>query len=171
VTARRRVVVAQGRDGASVVHSDETLPEVVLAPSGGELTVLWGDDDPPRLPASVSTVLPGTFLPPPRGWRAAILTFPPAGHPAPPDRAGTVLPDLAERMRSGGGRGMHATPTVDVVHVLAGELVMELDHGQTVRLGTGDTVVQNGTRHGWRNPGAVPATLILLVVGATEATP
>jgi mannose-6-phosphate isomerase-like protein (cupin superfamily) len=166
VTGRRRVVVAHDQDAAAAVFSDDTIPEVALAPSGAELTVLWGTDDPTVLPASVGADLPSTFLPPPGGWRAAILSFPPGGQPAPAEGVGTVLPDLAERMRVGGGRGMHATPTVDVVHVLAGELLMELDHGEIVALRVGDTVVQNGTRHGWRNVGSVPATLLLLMVGA-----
>ena len=166
MSARRRVVVAHDPDGTSRVVADDALPEVVLAPSGGELTVLWGADEPIRLPASVATALPESFIPPSGGWRAAILSFPPAGHPPPAEGTGTVLPDLAERMRSGGGRGMHDTPTVDVVHLLAGELVMELDHGETVRLIAGDSVVQNGTRHSWRNPGSVSATLLLLMVGA-----
>jgi hypothetical protein len=30
-------------------------------------------------------------------------------------------------------------------------------------------VVQNGTRHRWRNPGDVPARLALFVVGAQHA--
>jgi len=167
VSARRRVIVGHGPDGASRVVADQVVPTVVLAPSGGELTVLGGADELLGLPVAVAVDLPDTFIPPPGGWRAAILSFPPVGHPPPAEGTGTVLPDLAERMRAGGGRGMHDTPTVDVVHLLSGELVMELDHGENVRLAPGDTVVQNGTRHGWRNPGPVPATLLLLMVGAS----
>ncbi|MGH3190707.1 MAG: hypothetical protein ACRDOL_26285 [Streptosporangiaceae bacterium] len=43
---------------------------------------------------------------------------------------------------------MHTTNSVDYVVVLDGDLWLELDDGQLTRLGPGDTVAQNGTRHG-----------------------
>ena len=36
---------------------------------------------------------------------------------------------------------------------------MELDDGATVHLVAGDIVVQQATRHGWRNKGENPATI------------
>jgi quercetin dioxygenase-like cupin family protein len=67
---------------------------------------------------------------------------------------------------------MHTTPTIDFEVVLAGEAILELDDGATVHLRTGDTVVQNGTRHRWANPGDVPATLVVFMCGAHhEVTP
>jgi len=53
--------------------------------------------------------------------------------------------------------------------VLDGTVILELDDGAEVTLRPGDTVVQNGTRHRWRNPGDVPARLALFVVGAEHA--
>ena len=50
--------------------------------------------------------------------------------------------------------------------VLEGTVILELDDGAEVTLHQGDTVVQNGTRHRWRNPGDVPARLALFVCGA-----
>jgi quercetin dioxygenase-like cupin family protein len=50
--------------------------------------------------------------------------------------------------------------------VLDGDLWLELDDGQLTRLGPGDTVVQNGTRHAWRNLSANPATVAVVQVGA-----
>jgi quercetin dioxygenase-like cupin family protein len=55
---------------------------------------------------------------------------------------------------------MHTSATVDVGVVLAGQIVLELDDGATVTLQAGDTMVQNGTRHRWSNPGDVPAVLV-----------
>ena len=46
------------------------------------------------------------------------------------------------------------------------EVSLELDDGATVTLGPGDTVVQNGTRHRWSNPGDVPAVIAVFLVGA-----
>jgi hypothetical protein len=47
--------------------------------------------------------------------------------------------------------------------------VLELDDGAEVTLHPGDTVVQNGTRHRWRNLGDTPARLALFICGASHA--
>jgi quercetin dioxygenase-like cupin family protein len=67
--------------------------------------------------------------------------------------------------------GMHVTQTVDYVVVLDGQIWLELDDGQLVSLRQGDTVVQNGTRHAWRNLGTQAATLAVVMVGAPRAEP
>lgn len=61
---------------------------------------------------------------------------------------------------------MHTNKPVDYVVVLDGDLWMELDDGQLTRLGPGDTVVQNGTGHAWRNLGEKRATVAVVQVGA-----
>ncbi|MCU1374668.1 MAG: cupin [Actinomycetia bacterium] len=166
MTAHRRVVVGHAADGSSFVAADEQVDEVVLAPRGNRLAMLWGRDDVAALPAPVEGGLPPGFLPPAGGWRASLLTFPPDDTPLLPEGEGVGLPDLGAQMAKGGGRGMHTTPTVDVVLVVGGELWLEVDDGSEVRLQAGDTVVQNGTRHGWRNKSGAPATLALFMVGA-----
>lgn len=47
---------------------------------------------------------------------------------------------------------MHRTLSIDYCMVLAGTLELVLDDGKTVALKEGDTVVQRGTNHAWRNP-------------------
>jgi len=54
---------------------------------------------------------------------------------------------------------MHTTDSVDYVLVLDGEVWLELDDGELTRLRAGDTVIQNGTRHAWRNQGTESVTL------------
>jgi quercetin dioxygenase-like cupin family protein len=44
-----------------------------------------------------------------------------------------------------------------------------LDDGETVALKAGDVVIQNATRHAWRNPGTKPATLIFVLIGARRS--
>ena len=61
---------------------------------------------------------------------------------------------------------MHTTATIDYGVVLSGEATLELDDGAKVVLRTGDTYVQNGTRHRWSNTGAVPAVLAVVLLGA-----
>jgi quercetin dioxygenase-like cupin family protein len=62
--------------------------------------------------------------------------------------------------------GMHTTDTIDFEVVLEGEIWLELDDGATMHLRPGDTVVQNGTRHAWRNNGTETARLAVFICGA-----
>ena len=64
---------------------------------------------------------------------------------------------------------MHTTATIDFEVILRGEVILELDDGAQRRLRAGDTVVQNGTRHRWRNPGSEPAVMAVFMVGVPNA--
>ena len=64
---------------------------------------------------------------------------------------------------------MHTTDTIDFEVVLEGTVVLELDDGAEVTLRPGDTVVQNGTRHRWRNGGDTPARFAYVICGASHA--
>jgi mannose-6-phosphate isomerase-like protein (cupin superfamily) len=64
--------------------------------------------------------------------------------------------------------GMHTSQTVDYIVVLSGEVDLELDAGERRRLRAGDCVIQNATRHAWRNPGSVDCVMAVVVVGARE---
>lgn len=61
---------------------------------------------------------------------------------------------------------MHATDTTDVTLVLAGKAMLEMGDGSVVEVNTGDTVVQHGTLHEWRNPYDEPCVLAVTLVGA-----
>jgi NAD(P)-dependent dehydrogenase (short-subunit alcohol dehydrogenase family) len=45
---------------------------------------------------------------------------------------------------------------------------LELDDAKTIHLKRGDVVVQNGTRHAWRNKGTAPVTMLFFLNGAKE---
>ncbi|PYI07337.1 hypothetical protein BO78DRAFT_341423, partial [Aspergillus sclerotiicarbonarius CBS 121057] len=47
---------------------------------------------------------------------------------------------------------MHRTRSLDYGIVLEGEIIMELDSGETRLLKKGDIAVQRATMHAWRNP-------------------
>jgi mannose-6-phosphate isomerase-like protein (cupin superfamily) len=64
--------------------------------------------------------------------------------------------------------GMHTTDTFDFEVVLEGTVILELDGGVEVTLNAGDTVVQNGTRHRWKNPGDKPARMAVFICGASH---
>ncbi|MGE0253158.1 MAG: cupin domain-containing protein [Alphaproteobacteria bacterium] len=67
-------------------------------------------------------------------------------------------------MPAGSRREMHRTDTVDYGIVLAGEVWMVLDVGETL-LRTGDVVVQRGTNHAWQNRSGRPARMAFVNLG------
>jgi quercetin dioxygenase-like cupin family protein len=75
------------------------------------------------------------------------------------------LPGLAQHLEVD-HPGMHTTATIDFEVVLSGTVTLELDDGAKMSLGPGDTVVQNGTRHAWRNPFSEPCRMVVFLVGA-----
>lgn len=174
----RRVVTGHDADGKAVVVSDERVAPVrpSLLP-GTEFHRLWGGDEPPRFPDRGTLPEHGSYFPPVGGFRFGYFTLPPDDGRGVPEgldvqaalaELDEVLPGLAGHMEPD-DPGMHTTATVDFEVVLAGEVALELDDGATVRLGPGDTVVQNGTRHRWSNPGGEPAVLAVFIVGAHHA--
>src|ERR1700716_575883 len=52
--------------------------------------------------------------------------------------------------------------------VLDGELWLEHDDGETVALPASDFVVQQATRHGWRNKGPRPATIAFFTLDGSD---
>jgi quercetin dioxygenase-like cupin family protein len=48
-------------------------------------------------------------------------------------------------------RGFHVTRTTDLIYILSGRVLLDLD-ASTVELGTGDAVVLQAANHAWRNP-------------------
>lgn len=63
---------------------------------------------------------------------------------------------------------MHTTDSIDYGVVISGEVYLELDDGVEVLLKPEDCVVQNGTRHAWRNRGSVPCLMAFVMIGATR---
>ncbi len=170
----RRVVTGHSSEGKAVVASDDEVApiELDLLP-GYEFHRLWGADSTVTVPDDGSAPPAAAYFPPVDGFRFGLFTVPPdsAAGPGDIDLEGALaqmelgLPGMAAHMEPD-HPGMHTTDTVDYEYVVSGEVVLELDDGVEVHLGPGDTVVQNGTRHAWRNRGSVPAVLVVVLVGA-----
>jgi mannose-6-phosphate isomerase-like protein (cupin superfamily) len=141
---------------------------------GWEFHRLWGADAHPNFPDDGSPTPQPTYFPPLDGYRFAIFTVPPRTEPpsdADPE-AGMAeieekLPGLESFMEPE-NPGMHTTDTIDFEVILSGELVLELDDGAEVTLRPGDTVVQNGTRHRWRNQTDTPTIVAVVLIGAAR---
>ena len=161
----RRVVTGL-KDGKSVFTRDESVsPTTVAMVPGGGFTRVFGTSNL-SLPSDGSEADIASYFPPPGGATVTIATLPPDSGPPPDDfdmtplvtEAMEKLPGLLEVMEPDGSM-MHTTPTIDVVTILSGRLIVELDDGITKELATGDVLIQNGTRHAWRNPFDVPAVM------------
>jgi mannose-6-phosphate isomerase-like protein (cupin superfamily) len=167
----RRVVTGVDGDGHAVVVSDGTAPrfhDFASIPGMSE-TLVWetrAGEPIPETPLD-TTVEVLSMVPGPGATMLKIVRFPPDTVFADPSfdpraadaeqaKAQPGLADLFEPENP----GMHATPTIDYAVVLDGEITLELDEGRLVPLAKGDVVVQNGTRHAWRNPGFGPATIV-----------
>jgi quercetin dioxygenase-like cupin family protein len=60
----------------------------------------------------------------------------------------------------------HRTDSIDYAVVISGEIDMELDDGVTVHLKAGDTLVQRGTIHNWKNRGTEPCLIAFILIHA-----
>jgi len=173
----RRVVTGKTREGKSVFVSDGLIETIAPALTpGAEFHTIWGSDTVVQLPQD-GTIPPfSQWFPPAGGFRVGFFSVAPANTPPPQvtDMSAALaefeqkLPGLLGHMEPG-APGMHTTDTIDVEVVISGEVWLELDDGAEVKLGPGDTVVQNGTRHAWRNKGDVPCVMAVVLIGAKPA--
>ncbi len=173
----RRVVTGHDASGKSVFVSDEAVaPRRPALLPGSEFTALWGGDEAPHFPDDGAMPKWHSYFPPVGGFRFSIVTLPPDTAEAnlgeldldeAVAKAEEELPGLLGYMDLN-DPVMHTTDTIDFEVVLDGPLILELDDGAEVTLHAGDTVVQNGTRHRWRNPGDSPARFAALICGAAH---
>ena len=170
----RRVVTGHTRDGKATIASDMEVDAITLGflPEA-EFYRLWGADEAPRFPDDGSPRPAPAYFPPVGGFRFGLFTVPPESVAQPEDldiqsalaEIEEKLPGLAAYMEPD-HPGMHTTDTIDFEYVVSGEVWLELDDGKEVHLRAGDTVVQNGTRHAWRNKRSVPCRMVVCMIGA-----
>jgi hypothetical protein len=169
----RRIVTGIGVDGAVVVTDDLVAPITVALMPGSEFHAVWGADGPQQLPSNGGRPVSFGWFPPATGCRFGLVTIGPdsAGLPAGFDLGAAIdevaakLPGMVEVLEPD-HPGMHTTDTVDYTVILSGEIWLELDHRRETHLTAGDTVIQNGTRHAWRNKSDQPCTMAVALIGA-----
>jgi mannose-6-phosphate isomerase-like protein (cupin superfamily) len=167
----RRVVTGHDASGKSVLVSDEAVAP--QAHTGFHR--LWGGDDTPQFPDDGSMPDHHMYFPPIGGFRFGMFSLAPDSTAGSDIDAAAGLADVeAEapgllRYMDLSDPGMHTTDTIDFEVVLEGTVVLELDDGAEVTLHPGDTAVQNGTRHRWKNPGGTTARLAVFMCGASHA--
>ena len=170
----RCVVTGQNKAGKSVfVRSTPVQPVTLALFPGYEFHRLWGSDSSPKLPSDGTAPSQPRYFPPQLGFRFGFFTIPPDAT-ARVEQLNTAsaieeiqlkLPgmlDVLERDHP----GMHTTDTVDFDVVVSGEVTLELDDGAEVLLKAGDCVIQNGTRHAWRNRSSANCVIAVTLLGA-----
>ncbi len=170
----RRVVTGHTPDGKATVASDTKVEgdTVALAP-GSEIHRLWGSNEPSTFPDDGSPPVYQSYFPEVGGFRFGLFIVPPATEidlsnidmESAQAEMEEKWPGMAEHMEPD-NPGMHTTDTIDYEYVISGEVWLELDDGEEIHLKAGDTVVQNGTRHAWRNKSNEPCQMVVCLIGA-----
>jgi naringenin degradation protein FdeH len=143
----RRFVTGHDANNVAKVIMQGPATNAKLPSAGTVSTMIWSTD---RTPADISVGehvedlgarIIGT-APPANGSRFAVIDFPPGNEPR-----------------------MHRTETIDYVIVLEGEIDMDMDDS-TVRMKTGDVMVQRGTNHAWANRSDKRARVAFVLIDA-----
>lgn len=172
-----RLVVTGLTAGKSVVVSDTSVtPRTAAAVPGYAWHRLWSMDEVPNAPNDGTEPGGPAHFPGPGGIRFIMFTVPPDKIEAPVelDREAALqeleekFPGRAAHMESH-QTGLHTTATIDLIYVVEGEIWLELDDGKEVHLKAGDSAIQNGVRHAWRNHGDSDCKLVVTIVGAEKA--
>lgn len=132
---------------------------------------LWGTAD--GIPAVGAGVNPEKvsepWFPGPGGIRFRFFTFMPASTD---DNEATVAPlrDVATDSSNFAEAfdperpGMHISDSIDFVHVLSGEVVLEMEVNE-ILVRAGDVIIMRGGWHNWRNESDQPCTVASVMVG------
>ena len=173
----RRIVAADLEPGRSSLVSDGPSPDVRMDPArpGYAIHRIWVTDRSPARAVTETLHLPNVIVPPRRGTVFNFVTIPPdrswRGFVGPSEVRGFFrmigAPTACCYARGSPHPYMQRTPTLDLVAVLSGEVVLVLDEGE-VFLRAGDFVVQRGGAHAWSNPSRRHATIAIVSLRATE---
>jgi hypothetical protein len=172
----RRVVTGE-INGKAFFSADETVADIHIAlMPGGAFTRVYGNNHL-TLPTDGRENDTHNYFPKVGGAAVYIVVIPPDAQAA-GDKGGQDLAELFAEVNaklpgvldvmSRDGASMHRTDTVDVATVLTGRIVLVLDGALKKELGPGDVVIQNGTRHAWRNPYDAPCTLHTVSIGVAR---
>lgn len=173
----RRVITAHSPEGKAIVAADAEVEPITseLFP-GLELRKFWGGDEAPTYPDDGSAPNSPTWFPPRGGFRFIQFTLGPETSPAPTGVDQEAAAVAFDRQAPGllatmdpESPGFHRSDTLDVMHIVSGSAVCVLDNEVEVSLNAGDTIVQSGTRHAWRNQGSEPCHMVGMIIGAHRA--
>jgi quercetin dioxygenase-like cupin family protein len=130
----------------------------------GAHAVIWRDgaaqNQASRVPGLVSTLVWSTEAAPADYLRDEDMGERKLGIQPPAGGTRFSVLDIAP----GNAPYMHRTDSIDYVICVAGEIEMDLDSGETVKLLAGDVMVQRGTSHSWVNRSDKPCRLAVVLI-------
>jgi mannose-6-phosphate isomerase-like protein (cupin superfamily) len=165
----RRIVTGLDDQGRSAIVSD-AYTDTRLVTDAFMRNDIWQAKEVPSSALAENTLAEVAVIPPPPlGYTYNLTAFPPDKEW---DYEAGYAKSLADAAASDSTSaqdipGMHTTETVDIVTIISGELWAILETGETL-LKPGDTLVQRGTKHAWRNKGDVPAVMAAIQISATR---
>ncbi|MFN0121684.1 MAG: cupin domain-containing protein [Blastocatellia bacterium] len=170
----RRIVTGHNEQGAAVIAMDGAPPKVIelKAVPGTVFQEIWNTN---AAPAPIDngddpTLRPLQLHPTPQGSIIRIVDIPPDSV-----QDNVSAADVAAGFAQIGAAGasthkadarhklMHRTETIDYGVLLAGEIWLVLDEGET-KLSPGDVVIQRGTNHAWSNRTNEPARMLFILL-------
>lgn len=173
-----QMVTGHDEQGRAVFLADsEAVPiEVAMIP-GYKTYELWSTSGERSVPHSGQFPGVPNYFPAPDGAVFRIIVLPPMPEDdTEVDVSETSLQEIAEKLPGFAEHleldnpGMHTTDSIDFGIVIDGEVHLELDCGKERKLTQGDCVVQNGTRHAWRNRSSKPTTMAFVLLGAQRVS-
>lgn len=170
------IVTGHDANGRACVSSSGPLPnsEPFVHTPGFGAALFWKTPANVQVGGEQKDPLHGitSALPDTGGTCGMLVTFPPeTGEPPSSEQAEAAAAEMEQRLPGflqhfePDNPGFHATDTVDYGILLEGSLELALDD-ECIQLKAGDIIVQNGTRHAWRNTGTSPARMLFVMVDA-----
>jgi len=146
----RRIVTKHDKDGIAVVDTDTTVHSQNAAKWNVSLGTIWATDAVPTNDNNLNVdgaTRPIHDIVSPNGTACLYTDLGP----------GVTVP-------------MHRTSTVDLNVLIYGEVILIMENGEEYHLkNPGDTVVQKGTLHAWKNPINTWTRWVTFVIDAEPA--
>ncbi|KAF7311230.1 Cupin-2 domain-containing protein [Mycena kentingensis (nom. inval.)] len=145
----RLVTTGHKSDGTSVFTFDNTLEP--FAPFGPAASRFTNIHMTPGVPASNTAPFPEITK--------TLARCPPGG----------VLFCTTDIL-PGGSAPMHRTLSMDYAVVLSGEIILELNNGDSKTVHTGEVMVQRGANHAWHNRTKEVCRILVVMVSTEKIT-
>lgn len=172
----RQVITGHDTNNKAIVlaERDVVAVEPALVP-GLKNADLWSTEGARSVPHQGEFPGVASYFPDTHGSVFRMIEFPPMTENTDGfDLSEDALADTNEKMPNAlehfelDAPGMHTTDSIDYGIVMKGEIHLELDDGKEYLLKTGDCVIQNGTRHAWRNRSGQATLMAFILLGATR---
>ncbi len=172
---QRRIVTGHNAAGQSVILFDDHGKNVTHIPSweGLYVTELWVTSESPidNSGSADRSLRPMKHDPDGNGTIFRLVEIPPESKTT--FNAQGIFEELGSSNKPSAKDAsrhptMHKTNSVDYLVVISGEMVMQMEDGETL-LRQGDCIVQRGTNHAWINRSDKPCLIAAVLVDAVPA--